>query len=75
MEKEINYNNYKKINKYLKTVFLALNDETYIGVFEKQTGMQISILPFPDIYDLKDFEITEKFYAMIKDEGNVRSAV
>lgn len=57
MIKEVNYNNLKKINRFLKTVFLAIDSEGYIGVFDKKFENQISIVPFPDTYELKNFEI------------------
>jgi len=56
MVKNINYKNYKQVNKYLKTVFLALNDEGYIGVYNKQFRDQIGIIPFSDTYNLEDLE-------------------
>lgn len=55
---EITYNNFNEINKLLNRVYIALNDEGYMGIYNKKNKKSISMLPFEGRYNIKELEMS-----------------
>lgn len=54
---EVNYNNYKEVNKKLKCNHLDLGKSGYLNLINNRTHKVIGIIPFPDVYDLRDLDL------------------
>ena len=52
----ITYDNFNEINKQLQLVYIALNEEGCMGIYNKKSNKYVSMLPFEGRYNLNELE-------------------
>ena len=55
---EITYDTFNEVNKLLNRVYIAINEEGYMAIYNKKNNKEVDMLPFEGRYYLNEIEYT-----------------